>query len=93
MDEKLLFYLLIYAIVMGFIHFVSNVIALEDKTFLGIIKEFIFAALFGVVLLVANVVIIELISMGMEEYGIQVANDLYYLAVPALCALILFLLK
>ena len=93
MDERLLKILIIYAIIMGIIALINNIINLDCKDALSIIKVVFINIVFSIVLFFVNIVIIEMIEYGLVEFGITLENNLYYLGVPILCSLILFLVK
>lgn len=93
MESTLFIYILIYTMIFSLICLIKDIFLLDDKSFFNILKTLFFEVLFSIFFFVGCVVLIIIIQMGFDQMDFLVLNDLYYMAVPIVISLFVYLTK
>lgn len=93
MDAVLFNYIIIYSIVFGLINLIRDIVKLEEKSLGMIVKTVLIDIIFIALFFIICVAIIVILQMGFDQMEFIVKNDLYYMGVPVVASLFVFLTK
>ena len=93
MDAVLFNYIIIYSIVFGLINLIRDIVKLEEKSLGMIVKTVLIDIIFIALFFIICVAIIVILQMGFDQMEFIVKNDLYYMGVPVVASLFVFLSK